>query len=169
MVLASWRGNGPPRRRCLPGVRAWPGTLGLRHCPDSYGRLQSRIFGNGRKPDRATPRGGRRPSGCKLLSRGRKAVCRTRLDRSLEEARAKFVPAAAVRRTVRTLFGITGLKARVGGSARRTLKAPGSTGEVAPIRAASRGVGGTGTSGGAVKCVEIGRNARGESEVLDAY
>ena len=40
---------------------------------------------------------------------------RRKLDRSLEEARAKFVPAAAVRRTVRTLFGITGLKARVGG------------------------------------------------------
>ena len=38
-----------------------------------------------------------------------------RLDLSLEEARAKFVPAAAVRRTVRTLFGITGLKGRVGG------------------------------------------------------
>lgn len=37
------------------------------------------------------------------------------LDLSLEEARAKFVPAAAVRRTVRTLFGITGLKGRVGG------------------------------------------------------
>ncbi len=38
-------------------------------------------------------------------------------DRPLEEARAKFVPAAAVRRTVRTLFGITGLKGRVGGLA----------------------------------------------------
>ena len=38
-----------------------------------------------------------------------------RFDLSLEEARAKFVPAAAVRRTVRTLFGITGLKGRVGG------------------------------------------------------
>ena len=36
-------------------------------------------------------------------------------DLSLEEARAKFVPAAAVRRTVRTLFGITGHKGRVGG------------------------------------------------------
>ena len=36
-------------------------------------------------------------------------------DLSLEEARAKFVPAAAVRRTVLTLFGITGLKGRVGG------------------------------------------------------
>ena len=27
----------------------------------------------------------------------------------------------------------------------------------------------TGTNGGAVKCVEIGRNARGESEVLDPF
>src|SRR5947209_4774557 len=90
-----------------------------------------------------------------------------RLDRSLEEARAKFVPAAAVRRTVRTLFGITGLKARVGGSARRSLKSPGSTGEGAPIRPGWRGVGGAGTHGGAVKCVEIVRNARGESERVD--
>jgi hypothetical protein len=36
-------------------------------------------------------------------------------DLSFEEGRAKFVPAAAVRRTVRTLFGITGLKGHVGG------------------------------------------------------
>ena len=39
----------------------------------------------------------------------------TMFDRSSEEGRAKFVPAAAVRRTVRTLFGITGLKEFVGG------------------------------------------------------
>ncbi len=37
------------------------------------------------------------------------------LDRSAEEAQAKFVPAAAVTRTVQTLFGITGLKEFVGG------------------------------------------------------
>ena len=90
-------------------------------------------------------------------------------DIASEEARAKFVPAAAVIRTVRTLFGITGLKARVGGWGRRSLKAPGSTGEVAPKRPVWRDVGGPGTSGGAVKCVEIGRNARGESEALDPY
>ncbi len=36
-------------------------------------------------------------------------------DLPLEEVRAKFVPAAAVIRTVRTLFGITGLKECVGG------------------------------------------------------
>ncbi len=37
------------------------------------------------------------------------------IDQSSEEGRAKFVPAAAVTRTVQTLFGITGLKACVGG------------------------------------------------------
>ena len=37
------------------------------------------------------------------------------VDRSSEEAQAKFVPAAAVTRTARTLFGITGLKEFVGG------------------------------------------------------
>ncbi len=36
-------------------------------------------------------------------------------DRSSEEAQAEFVPAAAVTRTARTLFGITGLKEFVGG------------------------------------------------------
>ena len=92
-----------------------------------------------------------------------------KVDLSLEEARAKFVPAAAVRRTVRTLFGIIGLKARVGGFVRLSLKSPGSTGERARIRRVWRGIGGPGTSGGAVKCVEIGRNARGESEALDPY
>ncbi len=42
----------------VAGLRGWSATLGLRHCPDSYGRLQSRIFCNGRKPDKATLRGG---------------------------------------------------------------------------------------------------------------
>ncbi len=37
------------------------------------------------------------------------------VERSAEEAQAKFVPAAAVIRTARTLFGITGLKESVGG------------------------------------------------------
>ena len=56
----------------VAGLRGWSATLGLRHCPDSYGRLQSRIIVNARKCEHATPRGGRRPSGCKLLSAGRK-------------------------------------------------------------------------------------------------
>ena len=36
-------------------------------------------------------------------------------DRSAEEVRAKFVPAAAVRRRVQALLGITGRKGSVGG------------------------------------------------------
>ncbi len=40
-------------------------------------------------------------------------------DLSSEEGRAKYVPAAAVIRTVQTLFGITGLKGCVGGSESR--------------------------------------------------
>ena len=40
-------------------------------------------------------------------------------DLSAEEVRAKLVPAAAVRRATRTLFGITGLKGCVGGAASR--------------------------------------------------
>jgi hypothetical protein len=54
--LACWWGNGLPRRRWVAGLRGCPATLGLRYGPDSYGRQQSRSFGNGRKPDRATPR-----------------------------------------------------------------------------------------------------------------
>src|SRR6185503_1460333 len=56
--LASWRGNGSPRRRSVTGLRGRTVTLGLRHGPDSYGRQQWGIVHNGRKPDDATPRGG---------------------------------------------------------------------------------------------------------------
>ncbi len=42
----------------VAGLRGWSATLGLRRCPDSYGRLQSRIIRNARKRDDATPRGG---------------------------------------------------------------------------------------------------------------
>ena len=42
----------------LAGLRGRPAALGLRHCPDSYGRLQSRIIRNGGNPDDATLRGG---------------------------------------------------------------------------------------------------------------
>ncbi len=63
---------------------------------------------------------------CRVRDEGPRVVNRCQLlgnasglshwfDRSSEEGRAKFVPAAAVTRTVQTLFGITGLKACVGG------------------------------------------------------
>ena len=46
---------------------------GTENGPYTYGWLQSRIFDNGRKPDRATPRAGRRVSACKLLFQRRNA------------------------------------------------------------------------------------------------
>ena len=92
--------------------------MGLRHGPDSYGRQQWGILGNGRNPDPATPRGGRKPSGCKLLSAGKKAIKANTFYSLMvpaEEAPANYVPAAAVIRRVQALFGITGRKGRAGG------------------------------------------------------
>ena len=115
---ARWWGNGPPRRRRVAGLRGWSATRGLRHGPDSYGRQQWGIFGNGRKPDRATPRAGRSPSGCKPLSGGKNPGGSNRPFRVTvppEEGTANYVPAAAVIRRSRALPGFTGRKVRVGG------------------------------------------------------
>ena len=103
------RGDGPPWRLRVAGLRDRPATLGLRHGPDSYGRQQWGILRNGRKPDAATPRAGRRPSGRKPLSPGKTTTVPG------EEAPAKYVPAAAVIRMERALSGFIGRKARVGG------------------------------------------------------
>ena len=84
-------------------------TLGLRYGPDSYGRQQWGILRNGGNPDAATPRAGRRPSGCKPLSAGNIVKV------PAEEAPANYVPAAAVIRRERALSGFIGRKARVGG------------------------------------------------------
>src|SRR5215208_4743544 len=45
--LASWWGNGLPRRRSVAGLRGWSATRGLRYGPDSYGRQQLGILGMG--------------------------------------------------------------------------------------------------------------------------
>src|SRR5436190_24292399 len=110
-LSACWRGNGPPRLRRVAGLRGRPATLGLRHGPDSYGRQQWGILLNGRKPEAATPRAGRRPSGRKPLSAG------TIMTVPAEEAPANYVPAAAVIRRGRALSGFIGRKELVGGSA----------------------------------------------------
>ncbi len=68
------------------------------------------ILGNGRKPDPATPREGRRFSDCKPLSSGTKEVTVPE-----EEAPANYVTAAAVIRRGQALSGMTGRKGRVGG------------------------------------------------------
>ena len=107
--LGSRRGNGPPSPRWVAGLRGRSATLGLRYGPDSYGRQQWGILRNGGNPDAATPRAGRRPSGRKPLSAGK------RLTVPAEEAPANYVPAAAVIRRERALSGFIGRKARVGG------------------------------------------------------
>ena len=84
--------------------------MGLRYGPDSYGRQQWGILGNGGNPDPATPREGRRLSGCKLLLPGTKKVTVPG-----EKATANYVPAAAVIRRWQALSGITGCKGSVGG------------------------------------------------------
>ena len=110
------RGRGPPCRRRVAGLRDRPATLGLRYGPDSYGRQQWGILRNGGNPDAATPRAGRRPSGCKPLSAGKNTTV------PAEEAPANYVPAAAVIRRGRALSGFIGRKARVGGPAGRGSK-----------------------------------------------
>ena len=89
----------------------------LRHGPNSYGRQQWGILHNGRKPDAATPREGRRSSDRKLLSLGKIMTV------PLEEAPANYVPAAAVIRRGRALSGIIGRKEYVGGFLSRGFKA----------------------------------------------
>ena len=108
--LASWWSKGSPRRPSVTGLRGRTVTLGLRHGPDSYGRQQWGILRNGGNPDAATPREGRRLSSCKLLFRG------TIMTVPRQQAPANSVPAAAVIRGGRALFGITGRKGRVGGA-----------------------------------------------------
>ena len=116
-ALACWWGNGLPRLRCLAGLRGRSATLGLRYGPDSYGRQQWGILRNGRKPDAATPRERRRPSGCKALSGGTKplGLIAQRVTVPPEEGPANYVPAAAVIRRDLALSGIIGRKERVGG------------------------------------------------------
>ncbi len=61
------------------------------------------------------------------------------------------------------MFGITGHKGRVGGKISQFVKAPGSTREVHLILFYLSVGGESGTFSGAVKCVDIKRNAGGES------
>ncbi len=81
---------------------------------------------------------------------------------------ANSVPAAAVIRRWQALFGITGHKGHVGGFVSQ-IKSLGLTGELRLIlRSLSTG-GESGIPGGAVKCVDIRKNAGGESDSLACY
>ena len=83
-----------------------------------------------------------------------------------ESAPANSVPAAAVRRRVLALFGITGRKGRVGGQASRLVKARGSTPEVRPGLLGWRPEEEGGIPSVEVKFVDIGWNTGGESGSL---
>ena len=111
VLSGSRRGNGPPSLRRVAGLRGRPATLGLRYGPDSYGRQQWGILGNGGNPDPATPREGRRFSDRKLLSLVKIMMV------AKKEAPANYVPAAAVIRRGQALSGFTGCKGSVDGKA----------------------------------------------------
>ena len=84
-----------------------------------------------------------------------------------EEAPANSVPAAAVIQRVRALFGITGRKARAGGSLSPLVKCRGSTPCPPGILESWRHVEASGIPGVAVECVEIRKNTGGEGGLLD--
>ncbi len=67
------------------------------------------------------------------------------------------------------MFGITGLKACVGGTVSVFVKSLGLTEELLDILLFLRQVGVHGTLGGAVECVDIKRNASGEDGALGLF
>ncbi len=83
-----------------------------------------------------------------------------------EEAPANSVPAAAVIRRVRALFGITGRKGRVGGRVSLPVKGRGSTPCWQEILRGWRQAEAGGIPGVAVECVEIRKNTGGEGGPL---
>ncbi len=85
-----------------------------------------------------------------------------------EEAAANYVPAAAVIRRQRALFGITGRKECMRCS-KFGVKSPGLTGRVRRKLECSSVGEESGIPGVAVKCVDIRRNTCGVDGFLDHY
>ena len=86
-----------------------------------------------------------------------------------EEAPANYVPAAAVRRGVQALSGITGRKEFCRRLVKFLFKSPGSTWISVGKLIRLRKVGTWGTNGGAVKCVDIIWNTKGEGTMLGFF
>ena len=84
-----------------------------------------------------------------------------------EAAAANYVPAAAVIRRQRALFGVTGRKGCVGGCSKFGVKSPGLTGRVRRILEGLSTGEVSGIPGVAVKCVDIRRNTCGVDGFLD--
>ena len=85
-----------------------------------------------------------------------------------EEGTANSVPAAAVIQRCQALFGFIGRKGCVGGPRKSGVKSRGLTPERHSKLQGWRSGEVTGMLGVAVKCVDIERNTRGESESLDS-
>ena len=83
-----------------------------------------------------------------------------------KEAPANSVPAAAVIRRVRALFGIIGRKAHVGGWISLEVKGRSSTPCLPGILSDWRQGEASGIPGVAVECVEIRKNTGGEGGLL---
>src|SRR5260370_37849834 len=110
--LASWWGNGSPRRRSVAGLRGRSATLGLRTAQtptggssEEFSAMDASLTEQRRVQDDAFRR-------VNCFSGGRARTV------PQEEAPANYVPAAAVIRRGRALSGVTGRKGHAGGAAR---------------------------------------------------
>ena len=123
---------------------------------------------NERQLGAATPRAGRRLSGCKPLLFGKKYLWWVARGKTVpdEEAPANYVPAAAVRRRGQALSGFIGRKGRAGGLQQWRVESPGSTGRGRARRGGLRQAEVRGTGGVGVKSVETVRNTRGAGGAL---
>jgi hypothetical protein len=123
---------------------------------------------NGLTVGAATPRGGGRLSGRKLLLFGKK-YCRGEPGRKTvpdEEASANYVPAAAVIRRMQALSGFIGRKARAGGAQQWRVESLSLPERGRAKRECLRQAEDCGTGGVGVKSVETVRNTSGEGGSL---
>ena len=107
--LASWWGNGPPRPWWVAGLRGRSATLGLRTAQTPTGGCSREFWAMSESLTQQ----------CRVRDEGLRIVNRCREGRKmtvpLEEATANYVPAAAVIRRWRALFGFIGRKGSAGG------------------------------------------------------
>src|SRR5581483_2612004 len=107
--LASWGGNGFPRRRSVAGLRGRSATLGLRTAQTPTGGSSEEFSSMGAtlNEQRRVQDDGLRVVNCFSWGRARTVP--------KESAPANYVPAAAVIRRGQALSGVTGRKASAGG------------------------------------------------------
>ncbi len=107
--LASWWGNGLPKRRSVAGLRGRSATLGLRtaQTPTGGSSEEFSAMGETLTEQRRVQDDGLRVVNCFSLGRARTVP--------EEQAPANYVPAAAVIRRGRALSGFIGRKAHAGG------------------------------------------------------